>query len=186
VNVDAHMARNVEIKARVSNVEAMRQKAAAVADKGPIEITQDDTFSRCESGRLKLRAFSSDEGELIFYRRADQQGPRESFYLLSRTSTPDTLRESLSLAYGQTGRVRKHRTLFLVGRTRIHLDQVEGLGSFLELEVVLEDGETAESGIREAHILMERLGVQSTQLVQGAYVDLLAHVLSSDKTGVGW
>jgi adenylate cyclase class IV len=48
------------------------------------------------------------------------------------------------------------------------------LGSFLELEVVLEDGEAAEIGIREAHILMERLGVQSTQLVQGAYVDLLA------------
>ncbi len=168
------MARNVEIKARVSNVEAMRQKAAAVADKGPIEITQDDTFFRCESGRLKLRTFSIDKGELIFYRRTDQQGPRESFYLLSPTSTPDTLRESLSLAYGQTGRVRKHRTLFLAGRTRIHLDQVEGLGSFLELEVVLEDGEAAESGIREAHILMERLGVQSTQLIQGAYVDLLA------------
>jgi len=173
------MARNVEIKARVSNVEAMRQKAAAVADKGPIEITQDDTFFRCESGRLKLRAFSSHEGELIFYRRADQQDPKESFYLLSPTSAPDTLRESLSLAYGQTGRVRKHRTLFLAGRTRIHLDQVEGFGSFLELEVVLEDGEAAESGIREAHILMERLGVQSTQLVQDAYVDLLAQRASN-------
>ena len=168
------MARNVEIKARVSNVEAIRRKAAAVADKGPVEITQDDTFFRCESGRLKLRVFSSDEGELIFYRRADEQGPKESFYLLSPTSAPDTLRESLSLAYGQTGRVRKHRTLFFAGRTRIHLDQVEGLGSFLELEVVLEDGEATESGIREAHILMERLGVQSAQLIQGAYVDLLA------------
>ncbi len=178
------MARNVEIKARVSNMEAMRQKAAAVADKGPVEITQDDTFFRCESGRLKLRAFSSDEGELIFYRRADQQGPKESFYLLSPTSAPDTLRESLSLAYGQAGRVRKHRTLFLAGRTRIHLDQVEGLGSFLELEVVLEDGEAAESGIREAHILMERLGVQSTQLIQGAYVDLPAQSASNpERTG---
>jgi len=48
------------------------------------------------------------------------------------------------------------------------------LGSFLELEVVLEDGEAAESGIREIRILMERLGVQSTQLIRGAYVDLLA------------
>src|SRR5207302_1619782 len=179
------MARNVEIKARVSNVEAIRQKAAAVADKGPIEITQDDTFFRCESGRLKLRAFSSDEGELIFYRRADQQGPKESFYLLSPTSAPDTLRESLSLAYGQAGRVRKHRTLFLAGRTRIHLDQVEGLGTFLELEVVLEDGEAAESGIREAHILMERLGVQSTQLIGGAYVDLLAQGASNPSTQSG-
>ena len=54
------MARNVEIKARVSNVEAVHQKAAAVADKGPVEITQDDTFFRCESGRLKLRAIIAD------------------------------------------------------------------------------------------------------------------------------
>jgi predicted adenylyl cyclase CyaB len=176
------MPRNVEIKARVSSVEAVRQKAAAVADKGPFEITQDDTFFRCESGRLKLRAFSSDEGELIFYRRADQQGPKESFYLLSPTSAPDTLRESLSLAYGQTGRVRKQRTLFLAGRTRIHLDQVERLGSFLELEVILEHGEATENGIREAHILMERLGVQSTQVIQGAYVDLLAQRASQPST----
>src|SRR5258705_13646789 len=110
------MARNVEIKARVPNVEAMRQKAAAVADKGPIEMTQDDTFFRCESGRLKLRAFSSDKGELIFYRRADQQRPKEKFFLLLLTSTPHTLRESLSLAYRQTGGVRKHRTLFFSWR----------------------------------------------------------------------
>src|SRR5439155_10565874 len=164
---------------------AIRRKAAAVADKGPVEITQDDTFFRCESGRLKLRAFSSDEGELIFYRRADEQGPKESFYLMSPTSAPDTLRESLSLAYGQTGRVRKHRTLFLAGRRRIHLDQVERLGSFLELEVMLEDGEATESGIREAHILMERLGVQSTQLIQGAYVDLLAQSAFNPSTQSG-
>ena len=88
-------------------------------------------------------------------------------------------------SYGQTGRVRKHRTLFLVGRTRIHLDQVEGLGSFLELEVVLEDGEATESGIREAHILMGRLGVQSTQLIQGAYVDLLAQRASNPSVQSG-
>lgn len=173
MELDAQMARNVEIKAHVPSMEAIRQKAAAVADAGPFEITQDDTFFRCETGRLKLRAFPSGEGELIFYRRADAEGPKESFYLLSPTSKPDTLRDALSLAYGQTGRVRKHRTLFLSGRTRIHLDQVEGLGNFLELEVVLLDGEAAETGIREAKRFMEQLGVQPAQLIQGAYVDLL-------------
>ena len=75
------MARNIEIKARVESIEALARKAAAIADEGPIEIIQDDTFFRCESGRLKLRAFSSEEGELIFYRRANQHGPKESFYL---------------------------------------------------------------------------------------------------------
>jgi predicted adenylyl cyclase CyaB len=168
------MARNIEIKARIASVEALAPTAAAIADKGPIEIIQDDTFFRCDSGRLKLRAFSKEEGELIFYRRANQQGPKESFYLRSPTSAPDTLRDSLSLAYGEAGRVQKHRTLFLVGRTRVHLDKVQGLGHFLELEVVLAEGEPIEVGVREAHELMTKLGVEPSQLIEGAYVDLLA------------
>jgi len=168
------MARNIEIKARIASVEALAHKAAALADEGPIELTQDDTFFTCPNGRLKLRALSSTEGELIFYRRPDHTGPKESFYLRSPTSAPETLRESLSLAYGRAGRVRKRRTLFLIGRTRVHLDEVEGLGHFLELEVVLDEGEPAEAGIREAHELMRKLGVEQSQLIEGAYVDLLA------------
>lgn len=168
------MPRNIEIKARITSVEALAEKAAVFADQGPIEIFQDDTFFECATGRLKLRAFSQGEGELIFYRRANQQGPKESFHLRSPTSSPATLREVLTLAYGQGGRVQKHRTLFLAGRTRIHLDRVAGLGDFLELEVVLENNEPTEVGISEAHELMERLGVDSSQLVEDAYVDLLA------------
>lgn len=168
------MARNIEIKAHIESVESLIPKAAAIASEGPIEIVQDDTFFRCDRGRLKLRALASDKGEIIFYRRADQHGPTESFYLRSPTSAPDVLRDALSMAYGQAGRVRKHRILFLVGRTRIHLDRVEGLGHFLELEVVLADDEPSETGVREAHSLMEKLGIQPSQLIEGAYVDLHA------------
>jgi len=167
------MARNVEIKARIKSVDSVLPKAAALADNGPVEIIQDDTFFACQNGRLKLRVFSPSEGQLIFYRRADQIGPKESFYLISPTTTPDTLREALSLAYGQVGRVRKNRTLFLLGRTRIHLDRVEGLGDFLELEVVLSDGEQAETGEVIARDLMEKIGVLPDQLIEGAYIDLL-------------
>ena len=120
----------------------MTPRVAALADQGPIEIEQDDTFFRCERGRLKLRAFSVAEGQLIFYRRPVQAGPKESFFVISPTASPDSLREALSLAFGIAGRVRKHRTLYLVGRTRVHLDQVETLGHFLELEVVLREGES--------------------------------------------
>jgi len=169
------MPRNIEIKAHIASVEALTPLAAAIADQGPFEIEQDDTFFVCEAGRLKLRAFSAEQGELIFYRRADQQGPKESFYLRSPTSAPDTLREALSLAYGRAGRVQKRRTLFLVGRTRVHLDRVVGLGHFVELEVVLEDGEPSDAGVREAHELMARLAIEPSQLIEGAYVDLLAN-----------
>ena len=168
------MAKNVEIKARVESVDAIAATVAAMADRGPIEIQQDDTFFACDRGRMKLRALSTTEGELIFYRRANQAGPKESFFVVAPTASPDSLREALSLAYGQAGRVRKHRTLYLVGRTRIHLDRVEDLGHFLELEVVLSDGEPSESGVREADRLMAKLGISADQLVEGAYVDLLA------------
>ncbi|OWW22395.1 class IV adenylate cyclase [Noviherbaspirillum denitrificans] len=166
------MARNIEIKARIRSVEALNPLVEAIAAEGAVEIVQDDTFFHCENGRLKLRVFASGDGELIFYRRANQSGPKESFYVRTPTASPDTLRETLTLAYGQAGRVRKHRTLYLAGRTRVHLDRVEGLGDFLELEVVLEEHEGAEAGVREAHALMARLGVQESQLVQAAYVDL--------------
>jgi len=167
------MARNVEIKARIENVALMAPRVAALASEGPLDLAQDDTFFRCETGRLKLRAFSNDAGELIFYRRVNQSGPKESFYLRSPTSSPENLRESLSLAYGQIGRIRKYRTLYLVGRTRVHLDRVEGLGHFLELEVQLVDDEPPEQGVREAGELMDQLGIQPEQLIEGAYLDLL-------------
>lgn len=167
------MARNVEIKARIENVAALTPTVAALATEGPIEIAQDDTFFACDTGRLKLRAFANDSGELIFYQRVNQAGPKESFYIRSPTSSPETLRESLSLAYGQIGRIRKYRTLFLVGRTRVHLDRVEGLGHFLELEVMLVGDESTEQGIREASELMDKLGIRPEQLIEGAYLDLM-------------
>jgi len=123
------MARNVEIKARVSSVGSLLAKVAGIADSGPTETYQDDTFFICPNGRMKLRRLSATEGTLIFYQRPNGPAPKESFYFLVPTSTPDTLREALALGYGQAGRVRKHRTLFLAGRTRIHLDRVEGLGA---------------------------------------------------------
>jgi predicted adenylyl cyclase CyaB len=135
------MPRNIEIKASIADVAALVSKVQAIADQGPFEIIQDDTFFECATGRLKLRAFSAEDGELIYYRRSDERGPKESSYVRASTSAPDSLRLALTLAYGQTGRVRKRRTLYLAARTRIHVDQVEGLGDFLELEVVLEDEE---------------------------------------------
>ena len=167
------MPRNVEIKARIDSIDALAAAVAPWADSGPTPITQDDTFFCCDNGRLKLRSFSATEGELIFYRRADAAGPKESFYVIARTHEPDALREALTLAHGQTGRVRKYRTLFLIGRTRVHLDRVEGLGEFLELEVVLRDGEAVSAGQHEAQAVMARLGVTDSQLITGAYVDLL-------------
>ena len=167
------MARNVEIKARVNDFEEIVVKLRELASHSPVELRQSDTFFHCESGRLKLRDLLDGTGELIFYVRGDQAAPKTSTYVRSATSHPGTLRECLAKAYGEAGRVDKSRTLYLVGRTRVHLDKVEGLGLFVELEVVLRDGEPETAGHAEALALISKLGISSEQLIDRAYVDLL-------------
>jgi predicted adenylyl cyclase CyaB len=173
--IDFTMSRNIEIKARISKMEEMHKKVADLADQGPIEILQDDTFFSCPNGRLKLRILSEDEGQLIFYRRQDKSGPKESFYVISSTSSPESLMELLTLAYGRAGCIRKRRVLYMRGRTRIHLDRVDGLGDFLELEVVMEDGEDPQTAAEEADELLKKLGILTSQLVKGAYIDMTFH-----------
>jgi adenylate cyclase class IV len=168
------MARNVEIKARIDSVEALLPLALACADGPPELIAQDDTFFACTTGRLKLRAFADGRGELIAYQRPDASGPKTSDYAITPVADADALRATLARALGSAGRVIKRRTLLMVGRTRLHLDRVDGLGDFLELEVVLHDGEHAEAGEAIAHALLARLRIESGALVAGAYVDLLA------------
>jgi predicted adenylyl cyclase CyaB len=168
------LSRNIEIKARIGSAAELMPEVASLADQGPFETRQDDTYFVCAAGKLKLRMFSDEKGELIYYRRANQVAPKESFYVRAPTTAPRELREALTLAYGQIGRVQKHRTVFLAGRTRIHLDRVSGLGDFLELEVVLAEEEPAAIGIREANDLLARLGIQQSQLIDGGYLELLA------------
>ncbi|TPG64315.1 class IV adenylate cyclase [Ewingella americana] len=167
------MARNIEIKARIDDFSAMYEKIGLMAEGLPDLIDQDDTFFICPHGRLKLRTLAADRGELIFYQRPDQAGPKPSFYVLTETADPDGLRNTLTLAYGAAGRVIKQRTLFMVGQTRLHLDRVKGLGDYLEFEVVLADNETPEQGIAIAEDLLEKLHIDRQELIDQAYVDLL-------------
>jgi len=168
------MARNIEIKARLTDLAATRRLVAAAADRGPELLAQTDTFFQVPGARLKVRECSDRPAELIYYRRPDTPGPAESQW--AKVAVPDAaaLRELLAGALGVCGQVVKQRTLFFVGRTRVHLDEVRDLGDFLELEVVLEDGEELSSGIEEAHRLLRRFGIPDDALVPEAYVDLLA------------
>ncbi len=167
------MPRNIEIKARVADPARMLDAILKVADRGPTVFAQDDTFFACPNGRLKLRTFAEGEGQLIFYRRDDVGGPKLSEFFITATAEPDALRGLLSLAYGVVGRVKKTRTLCFAGATRIHLDDVEGLGHFLELEVVLAPGQSMDYGDAIARDLMAKLSIDASSLMTGAYVDLL-------------
>jgi predicted adenylyl cyclase CyaB len=167
------MPRNIEIKARVEDMAALRRLTEQIADQGPVLLRQSDTFFNCPRGRLKLRVIDGEAGELIFYRRPDTSGPSQSTYSIFPVADPDALRETLDRAYGTLGLVEKERTLFHAGQTRIHLDRVTGLGDFMELEVVLDEGQAADQGVAVAHDLMARLGILPEHLVDRAYLDLL-------------
>jgi predicted adenylyl cyclase CyaB len=167
------MGRNIEIKARAVDFERLARLARALSDAGPTVLTQEDIFFATREGRLKLRVLADDLGELIYYVRRDGEGPKTSDYLIAPTTDPTSLKTVLEAALGVRGVVRKTRTLLLCGQTRIHLDEVEGLGRFIELEVVLEKDQSEAHGARVAEELMSKLEIEQDHLVRGAYMDLL-------------
>jgi predicted adenylyl cyclase CyaB len=167
------MPANIEIKARVRDIAALQRRAAALSDTPVQVIPQEDTFFNVPRGRLKLRLLGEDRAQLVFYERPDQGGPKRSNYHIFETQDPDNLKTTLALALGVRGVVRKTRRLYLAGQTRIHLDDVEGLGQFMELEVVLRPGQSDADGQAVARRLMQDLGVLPEDLLEGAYMDLL-------------
>jgi predicted adenylyl cyclase CyaB len=181
------VATNVEIKARVDDWSALKELAERFSDGPGEEIAQQDVFFGVLRGRLKLRILGPGSGQLVYYERQDGTGPRLSRYLISTTTEPDVLREVLAACLGVRGMVIKTRLLYLAGNTRIHLDTVEGLGHFLELEVVLRSDQSMEDGQATARQWMAKLGVEESQLVDVAYIDLLeqqAHPYAPDR-GMG-
>lgn len=167
------MANNIEIKARLNGPDRADALAERLSGGAATLIEQEDTFFVVPRGRLKLRRFGDGRGELIAYSRPDVPGPKRSEYHIHPTANPGSLLRVLEDSLGIRGVVKKRRSLYLVGETRIHVDEVEGLGHFLELEVVLQPGQTVEEGRAIAGSLMAELGVRPEDLLEGAYIDLL-------------
>lgn len=170
------MPRNIEIKARVADAAELHRRAQALATAPEERLVQDDSFFALPAGRgrLKLRQFGDGSAELIHYQRADDAGAKASDYVRVPLADGAACREALARGLGLLGRVRKQRSVLMAGRTRIHLDAVEGLGDFMELEVVLREGEPDADGVAEAEALMQALGLAQAPRVAGAYLDLLA------------
>jgi len=167
------MQQNIEIKARINDPDKLRRALDALCPDAPELLRQDDCFFHSPDGRLKLRQFADGTAELLFYRRDDTEGPKTSSYWRSPVSDAQSLRELLSTALGSEGRVVKQRWLYRHGRTRIHLDQVQGLGDFMELEVVLQADDSRHDGEQEAQMLMRELQIRPQQQIAGAYLDLI-------------
>ena len=165
--------RNIEIKARDRDPARTLELALGIgaADQG--EISQRDTYFDGARGRLKLREQNPGEDELIEYRRADEATARTSSYRRVPVGAAAELREALDAALGTLVVVTKRRRLLLQDNIRIHLDDVEGLGSFIELEAVAAPESDLAAERAQVAELRERLDIRDEALVGESYSDLL-------------
>ena len=170
------MPENVEIKARARNFPAQLKIAEAVSNTKVEIIQQKDTFFVVQHGRLKLREFDENRGELISYFRDDIESAKHSTYKIYPTSEPRRLLETLSVSLRVIGAVEKTRRLYFHGQTRIHLDDVKNLGHFIELEYVLAKDEDRGNGRNTIRNLMQTLEIAEHDLISHAYIDLLLSV----------
>lgn len=163
---------NVELKARDADPDATAARCRALGAEDRGVLVQRDTYFVGRRGRLKLREQDADGSELIAYRRPDANEPAESAYIRADAADPQALHEALDAALGTLVVVAKRRRLFIWENVRIHLDEVEGLGAFLELEALVHP-----DGLEAAHTriaqLRAELRIEDDDLVSVGYSDLL-------------
>lgn len=165
--------RNVELKARDPRPETTLAAALALGASDEGMLVQRDTYFAARDGRLKLREEDRRGAQLISYVRADAAEARTSSYLRVDVPNPAALRQALEASLGVSVVVEKRRHLLLAGATRIHLDDVDGLGRFVELEAVAE----ADSDLAGEHVevarLRDALGLAGEPVIPEGYAALL-------------
>lgn len=142
-------------------------------------LRQRDTYFHARSGRLKLREEWPGAAHLIHYERTDEAVARESAYRIIPTKHPERLRAALAVSIGIRIVVEKRRRLFLLENVRVHLDQVEDLGCFVELEAVVPEGSTVKEQSQVLAQARDALGIQQRHLVGQSYSDLLDLALAA-------
>lgn len=173
---------NIELKARCEDVDRAREVLRSHAGEFVGVDHQVDTYYECNSGRLKLR-IGDIERALIFHRRPDEALPHASeVSVVDLGAEAESLGALLTDATGVAVVVDKRREIYLSENVKLHLDEVEGLGAFLEIEARDLEGVVGEGRLREqCEEWMTLLGIAPDHLVAGSYSDLLADRLASEE-----
>lgn len=187
---------NFEFKARLHDMQHVKAALLTRAANFAGVLQQTDTYFHVSGGRLKLREIVYEsqtapapqraEIQLIFYQRPDHAAVKRSDYHIAPIGDAVTLREVLALALGVRVIVKKRRTLYLLpmkngGNIRIHLDQVEGLGDFVEVEAVAPADEFSAAAEAEAQDLLQAFHITENELISGSYADLLLATPSGER-----
>lgn len=165
--------KNVEIKARCADHEPIRKILKSQNARFVGRDDQTDTYFRVNEGRLKLRE-GNIENALIYYRRDNKAGPKESDVRLFETEPNSPLKSLLSESLGILVEVKKKREIYFIGNVKFHLDDVAQLGSFVEIEAIDEDGSI---GIKEldaqCNKYLAMFGIKEADLISNSYSDML-------------
>lgn len=165
--------KNLEIKARckdhIAAVKALKNLNAEY--KGVLR--QRDVYFRVDSGRLKLRSINGSEHQLIYYRRSDKREARYSSYFIEQIRYPKVTEKLLRESLGVLVTVNKRRVLYLYENVRIHLDNVNGLGRFLEIEIVCSTKKETIATTTKMKMLKKEIGIKAKDLIGDSYSDML-------------
>jgi predicted adenylyl cyclase CyaB len=164
---------NLELKAPYANLDGARQAVLLLNARDEGSRTQVDTYYHSHHGRLKLRQSQPGSAELVWYDRPNDTHLRASSYRLAPVSDPAALHAALTDALGVRGQVRKVRQVLIWHNVRIHLDEVEGLGRFVELEAVITAEDDAAASRRHLEELIVALEIDPAATLGPSYSDLL-------------
>ncbi|RTL53257.1 MAG: CYTH domain-containing protein [Sphingobacteriales bacterium] len=168
---------NIEIKAKCFHPEKVEAfLVSAGADFKGIDF-QKDTYFKVENGRLKLRQ-GNIENNLIYYERSNLSGPKPSYFQLVQVKDSNTLLDMLTRAIGKKIVVDKKRKIFFIENVKFHIDEVVGLGFFVEIEAsnLLHPEKTEQELQAQCAAYMDALNIHEEELLQYSYSDMLMEI----------
>ncbi len=166
------MRTNLELKAHYPSAARAARLCVHCGAHPQGVLRQTDTYFRIQGGRLKLREINDREFELIYYRRKNRQGRRYSEFVVVPLKDANPMRDVCAAIFGVRVVVRKKRLLFLYRNARIHIDSVQGLGTFIEFEVIVNRGRKQAGQLMT--FLISEFGIRSKEMIGGSYADMLA------------
>jgi len=170
---------NIEIKAKTSKADTIRAYLLAHGAVFKGTDTQTDTYFNSLKGRLKLRQ-GNIENNLIYYERNNQAGPKQSNFNLVAVADAEGLKEMLTASMGVKVTVAKLREIYFIGNVKFHLDKLEKLGSFVEIEASNKYAQCTTAQLNEqCNFYMQQFGIESTDLIDISYSDMLLAAVSS-------
>jgi len=166
---------NLEAKFKLFDLAKARKQAEALKYEFKGVLVQRDTFFRVNQGKLKLREEESGAC-LIFYGREDVKGLKLSNYEIVAVPEPEKMREMMTRALGVLAVVKKTRTVLMRDNVRLHLDSIDGLGDFGEIEAVLEEGTSQETSRAAVEQLLSAFDISRRKLIDASYYEMLRPV----------